>query len=137
MKGTVLVLVGLMALAGCDAGVGASPTPEQTVAPTTSTPDSPQETPPVSDVPQSVLDQILDDASDRSGMPQEQLQIVRAEAVTWPDASLGCPEPGVMYIQVLTDGFWVEVSAGDQMLDYRGTGREFRFCPPGQGNPPR
>ena len=30
--------------------------------------------------------------------------VVDARAVTWPDSSLGCPEPGMMYTQVLVDG---------------------------------
>jgi hypothetical protein len=84
-----------------------------------------------------VLNQILDDAATRSGVPRGQLEVKRAEAVTWPDGSLGCPEPGVLYTQALVDGFWVEVRAGDAVLDYRGSGRDFKLCPPGRGRPPR
>ena len=46
-------------------------------------------------------------------------QIVRMEQVTWRDASLGCPEPGVVYAQVLTPGIWLVVSDRGQEFDFR------------------
>ena len=77
----------------------------------------PYETPPpVSDVPQSLLDQMLDEASNLSSVPVDQLTIERAEAVTWNDGSLGCPEPGMMYTQALVDGYWVVIRAGPKTL---------------------
>ena len=41
-----------------------------------------------------------------------QIQLSRIEAVVWPDASLGCPQLGIMYTQVLTPGYklWLEVN---------------------------
>jgi len=35
------------------------------------------------------------------------LKLVSAESVTWRDASLGCPQPGMEYAQVLTPGWQV------------------------------
>lgn len=32
---------------------------------------------------------------------------VQAEAVEWNDSSLGCPQPGMMYMQVITPGYRV------------------------------
>jgi hypothetical protein len=37
--------------------------------------------------------------------------VVQAEAVTWPDGALGCPEPGIVYTQALVPGYWVVVEA--------------------------
>ena len=62
----------------------------------------------------------------------------RADAVTFSDGSLDCPEPGMSYTQALVDGYQVEIEAGDETLDYRvGAGGSFRLCesdgPPGGG----
>ena len=40
------------------------------------------------------------------------------ERVTWPDGSLGCPQPGMMYTQALIDGYWLELAAGDHRAEY-------------------
>ena len=37
------------------------------------------------------------------------LEVVSATALTWPDASLGCPQPGMLYAQVLTPGYLVVI----------------------------
>jgi hypothetical protein len=41
------------------------------------------------------------------GIPEESVQVVLVESVEWPDASLGCPQPGQAYAQVVTPGFRV------------------------------
>ncbi|HET7027036.1 MAG TPA: hypothetical protein VFI28_05055 [Candidatus Limnocylindrales bacterium] len=76
-----------------------------------------------------VLDPILDDAAARLGTARTAVEVVTAESRTWPDGSLGCPQPGMAYTQIVTDGYRVVVRAGARTLDYRGTapGR-FRMC---------
>ena len=51
----------------------------------------------------------------------EMIRIVRAEHVTWSDSSLGCPEPGMMYVQVLTTGIWLVVSQQEQEFAFKPT----------------
>jgi hypothetical protein len=132
----LLATVTLLVLVACDRGASASPTLTGT-PPTLNSPDLPTSMPtPVGDVPQEILDLILDEAASLAGMPREQLTVERAEAVTWGDGSLGCPEPGMMYTQVLVDGYWVVIRAGDQTFDFRGSGTSYRLCPPGRGVPP-
>ncbi len=81
------------------------------------------------EVPQALLDAILADAEVRSGVPGEQLTLLRAEAVTWRDGSLGCPQPGMMYTQALVPGYWVVLEANGQELDYSAsTGGYFFLC---------
>ena len=43
------------------------------------------------------------------GVAAAGLEVVSATAMTWPDASLGCPQPGMMYAQVLTPGYLVVI----------------------------
>jgi len=40
-----------------------------------------------------------------TGVDPSPLTLTRAEPVTWPDSSLGCPQPGIQYLQVLTSGY--------------------------------
>ncbi len=44
-----------------------------------------------------------------AGIDPSQLTVTRAEPVTWPDSSLGCPQPGIQYLQVLTPGYRIEL----------------------------
>ncbi len=98
----------------------------------------PLQTPPASEpavvgeVPDAILDSILADAAERSGVAAAAIEIVQAEQVTWPDGSLGCPEPGQMYTQALVDGYQVILDASGEELDYRvGSGGSFRLCESG------
>lgn len=52
-----------------------------------------------------------------------------AVAVTWPDGSWGCPEPGKAYTQALVPGVHAKVSADGKGYDYRfGNGPTPRLC---------
>lgn len=35
----------------------------------------------------------------------DELDLIDAEAVEWNDSALGCPQPGMMYMQVITPGY--------------------------------
>ena len=49
--------------------------------------------------------------------------------MTWPDGSLGCPQPGQVYTQALVDGYHVVLDADGDELDYRvGSGGSFNLC---------
>ena len=56
------------------------------------------------------------------------VEILRPEAVTWPDASLACPEPDMMYAQVLTVGLWLVLVHQGQEYDYRVEGGRAVRC---------
>lgn len=91
------------------------------------------------EVPNDILERILEDATGRSDVELEDLSVVRAQAMEWPDGALGCPEPGQFYTQALVSGYWVEVEAPDATYDYRVDGQgNFKLCeneilPPSQG----
>ena len=81
------------------------------------------------ELPAVVLDPLLADVAQRSGVPREQLVIVAATATTWSDGSLGCPTPGQMYTQALVEGWQAVVRAGSTVYDYRGAGvKTFKLC---------
>lgn len=74
----------------------------------------------------------------RTGAERQAVSVTRDEAVTWPDGSLGCPQPGMVYPQVLIDGYWVVLALGETSYDYRADERgRFLLCEnPGSGMPP-
>ena len=62
----------------------------------------------------------VEDLADRLSIETSAVTVVSARAVTWPDSSLGCPIPGMQYLQVLTDGTEVVLEAGGET--HRSTG---------------
>ena len=58
------------------------------------------------------------DLAKKLNLSIEAIREVSVEAVEWPDTSLGCPQPGMMYAQVITPGFRVVLAAKDQTVEY-------------------
>jgi hypothetical protein len=86
-------------------------------------------TPVTGEAPASLLEDIRADLAQRSGANQEDMLVIRDQAVTWSDGSLGCPQPGMMYTQALVPGYWVVLQVGDQEYDYRASERgHFVLC---------
>ena len=59
-----------------------------------------------------------EDLVDRLGNDVESIHLVRIEAITWPYASLGCPQPNMFYAQVLTPGYRIVLEAGGEVSNY-------------------
>lgn len=78
-----------------------------------------------------ILEPVVADAAELTGSPVSEVVVVSSTEVTWPDGSLGCPQPGMRYPQALVNGHRIIVRAGGRELDYRvrGPGR-FRRCLP-------
>jgi hypothetical protein len=68
------------------------------------------------------------DAATRTGVPAQSWQVSELRAVDWPDASLGCPEQGVMYIQVITPGYSFKLAAQGRKLSYHSGGGRVVLC---------
>jgi hypothetical protein len=56
--------------------------------------------------------------ADELGLSPETIQVVSATPQVWPDASLGCPQPGQVYAQMLTPGYLVVVDAGGESIEF-------------------
>lgn len=86
------------------------------------------------EVPDDILAEVLADAADRSEVELDQLEVIRAESVEWPDGSLGCPRLGEFYIQMIVSGYWVEIRGPEQVYDYRlDESGNFRLCEESSG----
>ena len=56
--------------------------------------------------------------ADATGIRSEQVIIVSVEAVEFPDSSLGCPQPDMGYLQVITPGHKVIAKVADPEQQY-------------------
>jgi hypothetical protein len=77
-----------------------------------------------------MIEAALDDAANRSTTARADIKVVSEDAVTWPDGSLGCPQPGMLYTQALVPGYRIVLQAGEQTLNYHAMSRGRPvFCP--------
>ncbi len=65
------------------------------------------------------------------GVAPEQIKVEATEAHTWNDASLGLPEEGMMYAQVITDGYIVTLSHAGKQYVYHVAGETVKLDPNG------
>jgi hypothetical protein len=128
------VIAGLL-LAGC-AEPPATPAPGGTPAaptrpapPATAAPGKPaaQTAGPADS---EVVSKAKSDLAKRTGVAVSDIKTRSVEAVNWPDASLGCPQPDMMYAQVVTPGQRIVLEAGGQTYEYHSGGANVVFCPP-------
>lgn len=118
-------------------GPDLSVTPVITEPPSQMTPASGDEDPEVIDdfgfssgeIPQELFESVLTDLLSRIGEGRSSVTLVSAQAITWNDGSLGCPQPGAMYTQALVNGFQVIFDVAGETYDYRlSDGGYFTLC---------
>ena len=56
--------------------------------------------------------------SQQTGVPADEITLVSMEATKWSDTSLGCPQEGYMYAQVITPGYLIVLAAQGQQYEY-------------------
>lgn len=59
----------------------------------------------LSAVEQQLVERAIEVAVTETGVTAAELTLVELQAMEWPDSSLGCPQPGTMYMQVITPGY--------------------------------
>ena len=78
------------------------------------------------------------DLAERLAVGVESIEVVEARLVVWPDASMGCPDPEMAYIQVPQDGSVIRLQNHSEIFQYHtGGDRMPFFCPepaPGLGS---
>ena len=88
-------------------------------------------------VPDDILQSAIADAARGQGVDAGTIVVIKAEAVTWPDGSLGCPKPGMAYMQALVPGYRIRLRAKGAVLDYHASDRgKLVLCPPGKSAKP-
>ncbi len=94
----ILVLAGLVV--GCRP-ITATPGSVATAPAAAATAAAPE----LSAAEQSLVTTATEQVAQQLGVEPSAVQLVSVEAVEWPDASLGCPQPDMMYAQVITPGY--------------------------------
>ncbi len=84
--------------------------------------------PPADLVPSSLIDEAKTDLAQRLSLAVDQIILLEASAVTWPDSSLGCPEEGMAYAQVLTPGYLIRLEAGAHQYEYHASRGTVFYC---------
>ncbi len=83
--------------------------------------------------PDPVVAEFIDgakrDLASRLGISIESVVLVRSEAVEWSDSSLGCPEPGEDYVQVLVPGYRIVLAVEETYYEYHTDLQGWVFCP--------
>lgn len=74
-----------------------------------------------------IIGAAADDLAGRLGIDSSSVKVVLVEEVVWSDTSLGCPQPGMSYAQVLTDGMRIVLEAEGALYDYRSGGQRDPF----------
>ncbi len=92
-------LLVIVLLAGCDASMS-----EPTV-------EVPQEAEPL-------VDKAIEDLADRAGADPDNIVVEGVAETEFPDASLGVPEPGKSYAQVVTPGYIIMLRDGSKIYEY-------------------
>jgi len=74
--------------------------------------------------------------ADKYSIDKAALTVTESKAVEFSDSSLNCPEPGMMYAQVITPGHQVLVTYENKIFDVRVAGDFAQVCEKG-GKAPR
>ncbi|MCS7222278.1 MAG: hypothetical protein RML36_15530 [Anaerolineae bacterium] len=72
--------------------------------------------------------QAVADLAGRLAIAPDAVQVRAVEAVEWPDASLGCPQPGMMYAQVITPGYRIVLEAAGKTYEYHSSYTYVVYC---------
>ncbi len=89
---------------------------------------------------ETLVTRAKDDLAERLNIDFSEISLLNADAVNWADGSLGCPEPGMLYAQVITPGYLIRLEANGAIFEYHASrGTEVVYCknpqPPTSGAP--
>jgi len=74
------------------------------------------------------------DLAERLAVTLDEIVVVSAESVVWPDGSLGCPIPGMSYTQVQVEGATIVLTVDGGLYNYHsGANRGPFLCIPTKG----
>jgi hypothetical protein len=76
---------------------------------------------------ENLVERAKEDLAQRLNIALTQIDLIEAKAVVWPDASLGCPQPGMLYKQVPEDGALILLQANGISYEYHNGGSRGLF----------
>lgn len=92
----------------------------------------PQETTPAATgaLRPTAVELAVTDLAGQLGIAAEAITVRSVEAVEWPDTSLGCPQPGMMYAQVIMPGYRIVLEVDGRSYEYHTGGGGIVHCQP-------
>jgi hypothetical protein len=72
---------------------------------------------------QNLVEQAKLDLASRQNTILEKIEVLEAVSVVWRDSGVGCPKPGMDYLQVLTKGTRIRLRFGPAVFHYHGVGK--------------
>ncbi len=76
-----------------------------------------------------LVNQAKEDLAHRLSVSVDEIEVLEARSVVWPDSSLGCPLPGMLYRQVPQDGALIRLNVEGRAYEYHsGGGRDPFLC---------
>lgn len=88
---------------------------------------TPSLTTPVDPGLQSLVEMAKEDLAQRLSIPVAQINLTEAKAVVWPDTSMGCPQPGMAYLQIPEDGALIVLQVNGISYEYHNGGNRGLF----------
>lgn len=65
-----------------------------------------------------MVEKVSLDLSERLDVDDDEIKLIKMEQVEWSDSSLGCPEPGAVYMQVITPGYLIILEVEGKLYEY-------------------
>ncbi len=121
---SMLTLLGILvvsALAGCGPVPGM--TPANTATPAVQDKNGMSGTPIATSGAGDALQvtQAKQDLAKRLSVNPNDIELVSFQPMTWPDSSLGCPQPGMLYTQALVEGYLIRLRVSGRVYEYHGS----------------
>lgn len=100
----VSVLVLALGLTACSSSLGSQPAP-------TPAPAWPAEA-------DTAVRAAIQDMAAKLQVKPDAVQVISVSATDWSDTSLGCPQPGMFYAQIIVQGYTLVLASGGQQVEY-------------------
>jgi hypothetical protein len=68
--------------------------------------------------PENLIAKASEDLAQRLSIAATQIKVVEVTHVEWSDSSLGCPQPDMFYLQVITPGYRIVLEANGTLYEY-------------------
>lgn len=76
-----------------------------------------------------LVEQARDQLAEQLGVDPTDIEVEDFEETEFPDASLGVPEPGQMYAQVITPGYTIVLEVGGETYEFHASGDRVVLVP--------
>ena len=78
---------------------------------------------------QPLVDLARDDLAQRLRVSRKEITVRSVQGIEFPDTSLGVPESGRVYAQVITPGYIIILIVDNAVYEYHGSGNRIVFAP--------